>query len=80
MYRNLWAIGAKEVNEYQDYSFQDHFGKELPSYLPREMYRRYLDGEGIHFTREQYNNGSDQYCARQNIYVHVFVEYLCHLR
>ena len=45
MYRNLWAIGAKENVEFIDYTFEDHFGKELPSYLPREMYKRYLDGK-----------------------------------
>ncbi|XP_053382876.1 senecionine N-oxygenase-like [Mercenaria mercenaria] len=44
MYRNLWAIGPKECVEYIDYSFKEHFGKDLPSYLPRELYRRYLDG------------------------------------
>jgi hypothetical protein len=47
MYRNLWSIGAKESMEFKDYTFQDHFGKELPSYLPRELHRRYLDGKDI---------------------------------
>ncbi|XP_060604780.1 trimethylamine monooxygenase-like isoform X1 [Ruditapes philippinarum] len=76
MYRNLWTIGAKESMEFKDYTFQDHFGKELPSYLPRELHRRYLDGrmkristgdffEHIHFQHEvrsvEYRDSTDDF-------------------
>jgi len=44
MYRHLWTIGPKEVFESMDYSFRDHFGKDLPSFVPREILRRYLEG------------------------------------
>jgi trimethylamine monooxygenase len=36
MYRHLWTIGPKEAIESMDYSFKDHFGKDLPSFVPRD--------------------------------------------
>jgi hypothetical protein len=44
MYRHLWTIGPKEAIESMDYSFKDHFGKDLPSFVPRDIIRLYLEG------------------------------------
>ena len=44
MYEALWCNGAKEVMEFYDYTFEDHFGKgvNLPIYLPRHAVLDYL--------------------------------------
>jgi hypothetical protein len=44
MYRHLWTIGPKEAMESMDYSFKEHFGKDLPTYVPREIIKLYLEG------------------------------------
>ena len=45
MYRNLWSNAPKEANlEYPDYTFEDHFGKPIGSYPPREVLYDYLKG------------------------------------
>ena len=37
MYRYLWSNGPKECLEFADYSFDEHFGKPIPSFPPREL-------------------------------------------
>ena len=45
MYEQLWNNVPKEANvEFPDYTFMDHFGKAVPSYLPRDIVRQYLEG------------------------------------
>ncbi|MDX9874726.1 MAG: NAD(P)/FAD-dependent oxidoreductase [Spongiibacteraceae bacterium] len=44
MYRYLWSNGPKECLEFADYSFEEHFGREIPSYPPREVLRDYIMG------------------------------------
>jgi hypothetical protein len=44
MYRHLWTIGPKEAMESMDYSYKEHFGKDLPTYVPREIIKLYLEG------------------------------------
>ncbi len=44
MYRYLWSNGPKEGLEFADYSFEEHFGREIPSYPPREVLRDYIMG------------------------------------
>ena len=39
MYRYLWSNGPKECLEFGDYSFDEHFGKAIPSFPPREVLR-----------------------------------------
>ena len=34
MYRYLWSNGPKECLEFADYSFDEHFGKPIPSFPP----------------------------------------------
>lgn len=44
MYRYLWSNGPKECLEFADYSFEEHFGRAIPSYPPREVLRNYIIG------------------------------------
>ncbi|KAI1698976.1 flavin-binding monooxygenase-like domain-containing protein [Ditylenchus destructor] len=44
MYRNLWTIGPKECVELADYSYNEHFGKRVPSFMPRAAMWDYLNG------------------------------------
>lgn len=44
MYRYLWSNAPKEALEYPDYTFEDHFGKAIPSFPPREVLFDYLQG------------------------------------
>lgn len=44
MYRDLYALGGKEVAEYHDYSYEEHFGKPIGSYPPRAVILDYLRG------------------------------------
>ena len=42
MYRYLWSNGPKECLEFADYSFEEHFGKPIPSFPPREVLADYI--------------------------------------
>ena len=44
MYRYLWSNGPKECLEFADYSFDEHFGKPIPSFPPRAPLRDYIVG------------------------------------
>ena len=44
MYRYLWSNGPKEGLEFADYSFEEHFGKQIGSYPPRAVILDYLEG------------------------------------
>ncbi len=44
MYRYLWSNGPKECLEFADYSFDEHFGKPIPSFPPREVLYDYIVG------------------------------------
>src|SRR5262245_49221282 len=44
MYRYLWSNGPKEALEFADYTFDDHFGKGIGSYPPREVLFDYIKG------------------------------------
>ena len=45
MYRYLWSNGPKEALEFPDYTFEDHYGKAIPSFPPREVLFDYLQGK-----------------------------------
>jgi len=40
----LWSNGPKEVLEYTDYTFEQHFGCPIPSYPPRAVLYDYIIG------------------------------------
>jgi trimethylamine monooxygenase len=44
MYRYLWSNGPKEALEFADYSFEEHFGKQIASYPPRAVLFDYIQG------------------------------------
>jgi len=44
MYRCLWSNGPKEGLEFADYSFEEHFGKQIASYPPRAVLFDYIEG------------------------------------
>jgi len=44
MYRYLWSNGPKECLEFPHYTFEDHYGKPIPSFPPREVLFDYLKG------------------------------------
>ncbi|KAK3600993.1 hypothetical protein CHS0354_008102 [Potamilus streckersoni] len=44
MYHHLWSNNPKECLELPDYTFDRHFGKAIPSFLPREVILDYLSG------------------------------------
>ena len=44
MYRYLWSYGPKEGLEFSDYSFEEHFGKQIGSYPPRAVLFDYIQG------------------------------------
>ena len=54
MYKYLWSNGPKECLEMANYTFQEHFGKPIPSYPPREVLADYLFGR-------MRKNGLEQY-------------------
>lgn len=43
-YRNLWSNAPKECLEFADYTFDEHFAKPMPSFLPRELINDYITG------------------------------------
>jgi cation diffusion facilitator CzcD-associated flavoprotein CzcO len=49
MYRYLWSNGPKEALELPDYTFEDHFGKAIPSFPPREVLFDYLQGQFYYY-------------------------------
>ncbi len=44
MYRYLWSNGPKECLEFADYTFEEHFGRPIPSFPPREVLYDYIIG------------------------------------
>ena len=44
MYRYLWSNGPKEGLEFADNTFEEHLGKPIASYPPREVLKDYIIG------------------------------------
>mmetsp|Transcript_18729 Transcript_18729/g.52351 ORF Transcript_18729/g.52351 Transcript_18729/m.52351 type:complete len:774 (+) Transcript_18729:153-2474(+) len=44
MYDGMWINAPKEVFEFEDYTFDEHFGKPMPSFLTRRQVLGYLEG------------------------------------
>jgi trimethylamine monooxygenase len=47
MYRYLWSNGPKEGLEFADYSFEEHFGKQIASFPPRAVLFDYIQGRVV---------------------------------
>lgn len=54
MYRYLWSNAPKELLEFADYSFDDHFGRPIPSFPPREVLYDYITGRARKDGLERY--------------------------
>ncbi|MEM9447938.1 MAG: NAD(P)/FAD-dependent oxidoreductase [Cyanobacteria bacterium P01_E01_bin.6] len=54
MYRYLWSNGPKECLEFADYSFDEHFGKPIPSFPPREVLYDYIVGRATKENLDRY--------------------------
>ena len=54
MYRYLWSNGPKECLEFGDYSFDEHFGKPIPSFPPRAVLYDYLIGRATKSNLKKY--------------------------
>ena len=54
MYRHMWSNIPKECLEMANYTFDEHFQKRIPSYLPREVVRDYLLGRAKKYNIERY--------------------------
>ncbi len=54
MYRYLWSNGPKECLEFADYTFDEHFGKPIPSFPPREVLYDYIVGRAKKANLERY--------------------------
>jgi len=44
IFRYLWSNGPKECLEFPYYTFEEHYGKAVPSFPPREVLFDYLKG------------------------------------
>jgi len=44
MYKYLWSNAPKECLEFADYSFEEHFGRSIPSYPSRPVLFDYITG------------------------------------
>ena len=54
MYRYLWSNGPKECLEFADYNFDEHFGKSIPSFPPREVLQDYILGRAKNSNIKKY--------------------------
>ncbi|MEI7969893.1 MAG: NAD(P)/FAD-dependent oxidoreductase [Betaproteobacteria bacterium] len=82
MYRYLWSNGPKECLEFADYSFDEHFGRPMGSYPPREVLFDYIKGRVekagvrryIRFSTPVRNVAFDAATGRFLVTVHSFDE------
>ena len=51
MYYDMWVNDPKEVFEYDDYTYEEHFGKPIPSYVTVPVIRDYLEGRKFSYSR-----------------------------
>ena len=42
MYRHMWINTPKEMDEFPDYTYDEHFSRPVPSYLERADFRGYV--------------------------------------
>ena len=49
MYEGLFSNSPKELKEFYDYTFDEHFGKAVPSFIRREPMLEYLMGRATKF-------------------------------
>jgi len=58
MYDGMWINAPKEIFELEDYTFDQHFQKPMPSYITRQQVLGYLEGATRDVIDEYTENGS----------------------
>lgn len=58
MYDGMWINAPKELFEFADYTFDDHFGRPMPSYITRQQVLSYIEGSTESAIHTYTNNGS----------------------
>ena len=54
MYRHMWDNAPKECLEFGDYSFDEHFGKPIPSFAPRPILHDYITTRASKYNVRKY--------------------------
>lgn len=54
MYKGMWANNCKEFNELPQYTYDEHFGRPVQSFLPREAVQGYIEGFSRRFNLERF--------------------------
>jgi cation diffusion facilitator CzcD-associated flavoprotein CzcO len=58
MYDGMWINSPKEIFEFEDYTFDEHFRKPMPSYITRQQVLGYINGVTKDALETYTNNGS----------------------
>ena len=58
MYDGMWINAPKEIFEFEDYTFDEHFRKPMPSYITRQQVLGYIQGATNDALETYTNNGS----------------------
>lgn len=58
MYDGMWINAPKEIFEFADYTFDEHFGRAMPSYITRQQVLGYIEGATNDVIDAYTNNGS----------------------
>eukprot|EP00111_Clytia_hemisphaerica_P018413 TCONS_00054452-protein len=58
MYEGLFSNSPKELKEFYDYTFDEHFGKAIPSYIRRESVLEYLMGRAAKYNIDRFVKSS----------------------
>ena len=45
MYYDLWTNNPKEMTEFPEYTYEKHFGKPVPSFVPGPVLKDYIEGQ-----------------------------------
>jgi len=61
MYSSLWSIIPKEMTEFSDYTYSQHFGgKSVPVFLPRKDLLQYITSRATSVDPDIFNGTSEQ--------------------
>ncbi|MEL6741444.1 MAG: NAD(P)/FAD-dependent oxidoreductase [Planctomycetota bacterium] len=64
-YQHLFSNGPKECLELPEYTFEDHFGKPIPSFPPRRVLLDYLEGYWRHLGVDAVQDVRTSHCVRE---------------
>ena len=58
IYDGMWINSPKEIFEFEDYTFDEHFRRPMPSYITRQQVLGYIQGATNDAIETYTNNGS----------------------